>query len=521
MLVKLINIVCLLLFMMIPTIHAMHVYQQQHYQIDRYVVWLHQQVRWNRLSLKNLFYYIPFLGISISSNLLLFNLLILIDTYLAFKVEHLKIYSKNIVYTNRIKRLFIFMLLIEFLLAFLSFTFLTPTFIILIAPLSYLLPWGLLLIAASSLMPLEEGIRDYYRKDAQALLEANKQCKVIGITGSYGKTSTKNMAYHILSNKYHCLMTQASYNNKMGITLSIRNYLKPYHECFICEIGGDHMFEIEDLAQFVNPSIAIITSVGPQHLQTFGSIQNILEEKMKLVEHLPKSGIAICNRDNDYIRNYRIKNNCRKIWFGIYNLEVDYRACNIKYSETGTSFDVVTHLKTYSFKTKLLGEHNVLNLLAGIALGDLLTIPFEEMIETVKRIPYVLHRLEVIKNKDYTILDNSYNSNPVSAKYALDVLSRMQGRKIIITPGFIDLGEDENYENRKLGRMIAVICDEVILVGKHQSHFIMKGLIDEQMAYEKVHVVNNRNEAFNELIKISKKGDFILVENDLPDAYVN
>ncbi|MEG1382465.1 MAG: UDP-N-acetylmuramoyl-tripeptide--D-alanyl-D-alanine ligase [Erysipelotrichaceae bacterium] len=517
--IRIISMLALLLFMTIPSIHCLHVYQQQHYQIDRYLTWCYKQRYRSYLSWRSLFYYIPFLGIAWTRNLWLLILLLLVDSYLLFKVEKNTVYSKKIVYTNRMKRLCLMLILLEVTFLCLYVSLLNPIIQILLAFLCSMAPAVLLIGAAACCMPLEEAIKDYYMKDAQNMLIANQHCKVIGITGSFGKTSTKNIVNQLLSSRYYCFMTPASYNNKMGIALSIRNYIKPYHEYFICEIGGDHIHEIKTLAEFVNPQIAIITGIGPQHLQTFGSIQNILEEKMQLVEHLSINGYAICNRDNDYIRHYKIKNRCHKIWFGIEQKDVDYRGCNIQCDECGTSFDVIAHFKTISFKTKLLGEHNVLNLLAGIAIGDLLNIPMEEMKRTIEQIPYVKHRLEIIKNKDYTIIDNSYNSNPVSASYALKVLSQMPGRKIIITPGFIDLGKEENFQNRKLGRSLSKVCDEIILVGKKQSQYIMKGLKDEEVPYEKVRVVKNRNEAFDELRKIVIKGDYILIENDLPDAY--
>lgn len=517
--IMILTAISLVFFMYIPTLHALHIFQQNRYQIDRYLVWIKNTFHREAISSNYLFAIIPCIGIAIVKDFGLLMLLLFIYAYLLIKKEENTVYIKKLVFTNRIKRLFTMMLTLEVIGVSLVIIFLPNYLISLLAPLFYIIPWLLIILSASFLMPLEEAIRNHYMRDAKNILSQHTNLRTIGITGSYAKTSTKNIAYQILSQRYYCFMTPSSYNNKMGITISIRKYLKSLHEVFLCEMGADHLHEIDELSKFVEVDIAMITAVGPQHIQTFGSIENILHEKMRLVENLNKDGIAIMNRDNEYIRNYRIKSSCRKIWYGIDEKDVDYRAIDIRYHKGGTSFKVVCHNEVYEFTSKLLGSHNVMNILAGIALGDVLQVPFKDMQKAVKELNYIKHRLELVDKDNYTLIDNSYNSNPVSASYALDVLSRMDGRRILITPGFIDLGEIENEENRKFGRMMKSKCDEVILVGKRQTQSIMKGLIDVHMPYENVHVVKNIQEAFVLLQTIVKDGDTVLLENDLPDAF--
>ena len=341
----------------------------------------------------------------------------------------------------------------------------------------------------------------------------------IGITGSYGKTSVKNIMYHVLSEQYYCFKTPKSYNNLMGITRSIREQLKPVHQAFICEMGADHIHEITRLAEFVKPRIGVVSAVGPQHLQTFHSIDNILQEKMQLIEHLPKDGLGVINMDNDYIRNYEIKNTCKIIRYGIHQKDADLRAYNIISDAGGTTFQVDASGESYTFHTILLGEHNVLNILASLAVGWYMNIPWKAMQQAVERVPFIEHRLELNHQYPFTMIDNSYNSNPVSARLALGVLAQMPGRHILITPGFIDLGSVENEENRRFGEVIPQYADEVILVGEQQTRYIYKGLLQTEMDQSRIHVVKMTKDALALCRKIAAPSDTVLIENDLPDAF--
>lgn len=521
--IAVLNLFSILFFMLVPTLHAMHIYQQNRYQLERYITWCARSVKTYDIKLRYLIWYVPCIGIAILRDdqivMTLLTLLLFVYGYLLLLQEKRHVYIQALSYTKRIKRL-ILMLMFMLFLASAILTAVFPSWLICVfIPLIYLLPWGILVLAGACMMPIEESIRDYYMNDASRILKEHSALKTIAITGSFGKTSTKQILYQLLNESYYCFMTPASYNNKMGITKSIREYLKPLHEIFICEMGADHIHEIEQLAKFVKPNISIVTAVGPQHIQTFGSLQNILHEKMQLVEQLDRDGIAFLNRDNEYIRGYHIRNNCRCIWYGIHETDVDYRAINLKFDKTGTSFQIQTHSKTFDFHTKLLGEHNVLNILAAVAVGDQLKVDMKMMQKAVAKLHYVEHRLEVKQMNGFTLIDNAYNSNPVSSRYALDVLSRMDGRRIIITPGFIDLGAIEHEENRKFGAAMKGKVDDVILVGKHQSQYIMKGLIDVHMPYEHVHTAATLKEALEILNTFVKDGDTVLIENDLPDAF--
>ena len=307
----------------------------------------------------------------------------------------------------------------------------------------------------------------------------------------------------------------------MGITRTIREMYKPIYQVFICEMGADHVGEITYLMDFVKPKYGIVTSIGPQHLNTFGNLDNIIKEKMEEIERLPKDGVGIINLDNEYIANYKINNTCKVVSVGIENDKADYSAYGIKYSNTGTTFKVKLDGKTATFKTILLGSHNVTNILCGIALARELGLSKEEIIDGVANIKQVQHRLEIKKINGFTFIDNAFNSNPVGCKKSLEVLSMMNGKRVIVTPGLVDLGKEEANENYAFGAYMKDRADNVILVGEKNTEAIYRGLKDSGFDMNNVKVVNSEKEAFNEVYTKYSVKDTILLENDLPDAFIH
>jgi UDP-N-acetylmuramoyl-tripeptide--D-alanyl-D-alanine ligase len=317
-------------------------------------------------------------------------------------------------------------------------------------------------------------------------------------------------------------MTPASFNTSMGVTIAIRNYLKPLHQVFICEMGADKVNEINFLTKFVENQYGLVTTIGPQHLNTFKTIENIAHEKMKMIENLPAGGVGFMNKDNDYIRNYPLKNPCKKVYYGIEQEDVDYRAVDIKYSPQGSEFVVLTaNGERHQFQTRLLGEHNIMNILASIAIGIEMGIQWNQLKKAVKKVKYVEHRLEVKKINGYTFIDNAFNSNPVSAKVSLDILSGMPGKRVIITPGMIELGELEEEENRNFGRQMLGKVDKVILVGINRTKPIQEGLKETSFPTEDIVIVKTVKEAFDYVYNNMSKEDTMLIENDLPDVFNN
>ncbi|MBU1262741.1 UDP-N-acetylmuramoyl-tripeptide--D-alanyl-D-alanine ligase [bacterium] len=360
-----------------------------------------------------------------------------------------------------------------------------------------------LVLANILIWPTEKLINLRYLIMAKKKLKRLKP-KVIGITGSYGKTSTKHILAHILSQKYKVLATPESYNTLMGICKVINNNLLPEHQIFIVEMGAYKRGDIKELCDLVKPEIGILTGIGLQHLERFGSVENIRKTKFELIESLPKDGIAILNSGCKY---------CQKFQPKVKTIRYGGQEKGIRVSAEGLSFSV----NGITFQTSLLGSHNLQNILSAIACARELKMTLEEIQRAVFSLPQIPHRLQLIKTPTSIIIDDAYNSNPVGAKEALFLLSQFSGRKILVTPGMIELGEKEYEENRLFGEEAAKTCDVVILVGKKRTKAIADGLLSAGFSKDNLFVVKSLDEARDKLSQI--RGDVILFENDLPDNY--
>jgi UDP-N-acetylmuramoyl-tripeptide--D-alanyl-D-alanine ligase len=371
--------------------------------------------------------------------------------------------------------------------------------------------------------PMERIIYHKYEHNAKKKLESMSGLKVIGITGSYGKTSCKNILNDVLNVKMNCLATPKSLNTFNGLMITVNNQLSKFDDAFIAEMGAYVKGEINRLCKLVNPKYGIITTIGTAHLETFGSEQNIIDGKMELIEYLPSDGIGILNKDDVKQKNYKIKNpNPAKIvWIGIDSKNVDVKAENIKCSSKGTEFEIIFKgdNKKYKFETKLLGKHNVYNILAAVALGYEFGLTIKELQQGVKKVRPVEHRLEVKKLGKFYQIDDAYNSNPIGAKSALEVLNSVDGYKIVVTPGMIELGNKEYELNREFGKQIADVADYVILIGEKQTKPILEGLTKEKFDKDKIKVLNDVRESYKLIATIDKKNIYALYENDLPDTY--
>ncbi len=371
--------------------------------------------------------------------------------------------------------------------------------------------------------PIEKNINQKYYTSASNKIKNMKNVKSIGITGSYGKTSTKFFAATILSEKYKVLNTPESYNTPMGISKIINNDLDENFDIFIAELGATKIGDIDEVAKLTNPEIGIITSIGPCHLETFKSIDNIMRTKYELIENLPDDGVAIFNYDNEYIKRLADKTFKEKILYGIENIEdTDVFATDIAVSSKGSRFSLcINGLGTIECETRLLGAHNIHNILAGAAIAKVMGLTLQEIKKGISKIESVEHRLQLIDpGTGVIVIDDAFNSNPDGAKAALDVLDSFKdNRKIIVTPGMVELGEIEEAENEKFGENIAKVCDIAILVGKKRTTPIYNGLIRKGFNEDNLYVVNSLDEASELMKTLTKVGDVVLFENDLPDTY--
>ena len=347
-----------------------------------------------------------------------------------------------------------------------------------------------------------------------------KDLTVIGITGSFGKTSTKHAVTTILSQKFNPIMTPGSYNTPMGVTRTVNEMLKATNDIFVCEMGAKYVGDIKEICDIAKPTIGIVTAVGPMHLDTFKTIDNVRKTKFELIDSLPEDGIAIVNWEDENIRNTEI--NRPFIKYGL-SSEADYYAENIEMNENGSEFDVVMPNKNkVRISTKLLGDLNILNIVCAVAVADQLGMKENEIKLGAKYLKPVEHRLQLRRNLNGSlIIDDAYNSNVKGSRMALDVLSNFKTRKkIFITPGIVDLGEKSDEYNKDLGKYAADKCDIAILVGEKQAKPIKEGLLEEGMNADKIFVAENINVAITIMAQESDANSVVLLENDLPDNYL-
>ncbi len=372
-------------------------------------------------------------------------------------------------------------------------------------------PW-LLLLADTINRPVEKAIDNWYIRDAKRILGECPDLTVIGVTGSYGKTSVKFFLEKLLSAEYNVLVTPENYNTTLGVVRTIRERLRAQHQLFVCEMGARNVGDIREICDLVHPKYGVITAIGPQHLESFGSLGNIIKTKFELADALPEDGILFANLDDENIRGRKAA--VPTVGYGL--IRGDYRAEDLTVSPRGSSFT----LKGVEFHTRLLGAHNVQNICAAIAVANTLGVPLEKLRLPVQQLESVPHRLQLLGGGARTVIDDAYNSNPAGAKAALEVLSAFPGLRILVTPGMVELGEKQESLNRDLGAQAAEKCDYAMLVGRKQAPPIRAGLLSAGFPEEKILVCDTVQEAVAAADALEPGRErVILLENDLPDNY--
>ena len=442
--------------------------------------------------------------------------------------------KKALVFTDRATRQFRFnillnaiFLIIPSIMYMLSSKFLSfSVFMAILVIIGYILykyqPY-IMYLSTIIMKPIEAKINMGFYTNAQNKIKKREDLHVVGVTGSFGKTSTKFIIATILSEKFNVLNTPESYNTPMGLSKVINNDLSPEHEVFVAEMGAKIIGEIREVAQLAQPTIGVLTSIGPVHIETFKNIDNIMKTKYELIEELPTDGVAIFNYDNEYIKKLADKTFKEKILYGLENTsKLNIYADEIVVSELGSTFTLRDNENnSVRCTTKLLGRHNIYNILAGASVAKSLGVTFEEIGRGIAKIEPIEHRLNIINSgTGVIIIDDAFNSNPIGTKAALEVLGQFkEGKKIIVTPGMVELGEMEEAANHEFGVNIGKVCDYVILIGEKRTIPIYEGLMETNYNKSNIYVVNNLDEATVQIGKLARAKDVVLFENDLPDNY--
>lgn len=444
--------------------------------------------------------------------------------------------KKKLVATTRARRIFFPALIVTLLMG--GWVFFVPDawaslpwpWIIVVQ----LIPFNLMVVNAF-LQPIENNIQQKYWNEAQYKINALRPT-IIGVTGSFGKTSVKHILGHILKNHAPTLMTPGSINTPMGITRVIREQLDETHKYFIVEMGAYGPGSIANLCSLTPPDMGIITALGHAHYERFGSLEAVSRAKFELADAVlqkPEGKIIIHERTLrfPYPRQLLKKHIARftvcgdphlaeaeRSYLGADDLHIN----SIQQKNNGLHISLSWRGKVYTLQASIFGMHHGHNIALAFAAAMELGLDPEDIGVALKSLPQISHRLEVKPQPDgTTIIDDAYNSNPVGFRTALDLLKTLKKpgrRNIIVTPGMVELGNAHGDAHRTLGLYAGKVCDiAVVVAGKRIPTFI-EGF--ESTGGEKPLIqVESFREAAVWLDNNKKKGDVILLENDLPDMY--
>ncbi len=521
-----ISIILFTIYLYLKILRSLHMLQQNRYNRGKkYYYWIFQNPSKVYLSESVLFILsLTFLMFDNTLMSIVFSIVSLINIILLNNKKDNK--KTPLVMTSRIKRMLITNLIIYIILVVVLIINYNQEYLayyyILLSIIAYINNFTVIFINFLN-RPIEKLVGLYFKNKALTKFRSMTHMETIGITGSYGKTSSKNILNDILNIKYNAYPTPKNFNTPFGLMITINEHLDKFADFFIAEMGACRKGEIKELCNLVTPKYGILTKIGLAHLETFGSVKTIQNTKFELIESLPSDGLGVLNGDDPKQVNYELKNNVEVKFVGIDNPNVDTHASNIKITHEGSTFKVKfkDEKENHIFKTKLLGRANIYNILQAITLGKHLGITIDKLKTAVANVKPVEHRLQLRKYYDMYLIDDAYNSNPEGAKMALEVLELMPGTRVIITPGMIELGAKDQEIHYEFGKLIAKSTDIAILIGEQKTKDIKKGLISENFKKENIYIFNDVQEAIKLLPKLKQKNKnlFALLENDLPDSF--
>lgn len=514
MIVKIFLSVIFFIYVLKVSYYLLNLFQQNHYDNIKF---LKSTNKYYFKCIYQYFYYISLLFLCLSYYLKYFYIvtgLLVLGSFI-FKNK----YIIKLKFTPRIKRLII---TCAFICILIVLCFLKIDIIIYLIPI--FLPF-VIILANFINKPFEKIIKRKFLKKAIIKLEKIKPLKC-AITGSFGKTSCKNIIYEILNGSYNVYKTPHSYNTLMGLSKSINEDLPKETEIFLMEMGAFFKGEIKEMTKSFMPTVVMITEVGMQHLSTFKTIENIINAKLEITSYLTPDDILILNVENDYLRNVSFdKFNTENIYtYGINHGM--FNARNIVFDKNKTKFDIYKENDfLISITTKLLGLHNVLNILGSFTLVTALrkkniNIDINKISKNIAKIKGVKSRLEYKENGMFHIYDDSYSSNIVGFKNACEVVLSQEGKKVIITPGIVDSGIYDKEINQSVCSVLNKGFDDIILVNNKSSKYIEEKLKEDNIRYK---VFSSFKDAYSYVInKYNNTNDVIniLIENDLPDCYL-
>ena len=536
------------LLMCIVAYKPLQIFQQRGYKVFYYVEWLIGNRRNSFIGRLFMLTFIAFAGMAVLNipvhrfttipYLSLLGILFYVGITALFCLivfsQKTKIPLK---FTPRIKRQYVVIFILSTFLTFFllwigSVVIGSWLFFSLIAFTPFLLPY-VIILTKYILWPLEFVIRLYYINKAKTKLADPTYDNLIriGITGSYGKTTCKNILAAMLSQKFSVAASPASFNTPMGFAKTVNEVLAPEHEIMVFEMGLRYKRDIKTLAELFKPQHGILTAIGSQHIETMGSIEAIKAEKSELVNAVPQGGIVILNGDSEKCVEVfnesshenkhlsKVLSTCRGKLPGCTG-NYFATATDIKVTKDGCTFKMNLGSESINCTTKLLGIHSVENILMCATMAFKLGVTKEQIANAISTMDAVPHRLELIEAPTgVLILDDSYNASEQGTRAALKVLELFDGKKIVQTPGIVEQGKQAYTTNFNYAKEIAGIADAVIVVNEINRQAILDGLASSDFDKEKIHTVKNLEEAKALYATLLSSGDVLLIANDLPDSF--
>lgn len=371
------------------------------------------------------------------------------------------------------------------------------------------------LLSAAILQPIENAIKGRYLKKAKQKLNVFGGMK-IAITGSFGKTTTKNFLVQILQTKYKVCATPKNYNTPMGLCKTALENLKPDDQILVVEMGARHKGDIAELMDMLQPTHGILTAVGQQHLESFGDLQTILSTKNELCEHMRTGGKIVFDCSNENTQKLYERYSGEKIATSVAG---GVLFSDVKYSKSGCQCKLNLDGSEHNITLKIIGKEMLKDLACAVAMASIVGVSEQQILKILPALKPAPHRLELISSPHCTIIDDSYNSNLAGAMQVCECVQLFDGKRIIISPGLVEQGEKQYELNFAFGKTVGRSCDEFIIMNETNKKALYEGAIAAGMSEKNIHFAQNRKQQSEILQEIQQTGSIVLFENDLPDNY--
>lgn len=409
---------------------------------------------------------------------------------------------------------FVWLILIFTLSLVLTNNFFFSLLILLIVLSQPYLLYGISLIA---LKPIEYYLKERIKTKTRVKISSFKNLKVIGITGSYGKSSTKEILYQLLKDDFEVLKTPESYNTILGISKVVDLELNSRYQFFICEMGAFKRGEIKEICDTVSPDYGLITGITQQHLERFGSIKNIVKAKFELLDSIHNVDHLVFNLDNKYVEGELLKRGISKVFAYGVRPECQVKMSKKSFSKKGSQFTLTINRRAFRISTQLFGESNIQNIASAAAMATLLGLRPETIASKISKLRPIPHRFFLQSFGQATIVDNTYSTNPSGFREMLKTAQSLKGKKVLVTPGLVELGEKEMKVHKELGKLSENIFEKIVLVGKNTRTKYFAQSISMKSKIE--FIADERVTYSNKIKELIPLFDWIFLENDVTENY--